>query len=79
MAVQVDSGNFVRAETNRRLAGRLATSPGLNEKSLSRALAPLEQQTMIRMNRATVYSFAIVDISAGRPQRRRLGHRTARW
>ena len=65
MAVDVDNGNFARAETDRMFAGLLATSPGLNQWSHNRDLAPLDHQTVIRMNRDTLYSFAIVDISGG--------------
>ena len=65
MGTVVDDNNFVRAETDRMFADLLATSPGLNKWQHHRDLAPIEHQTVIRMNRDTLYSFAIVDISSG--------------
>jgi hypothetical protein len=65
MAETVDDGNFARAETNRMFAGLLAAAPGLNQWLHHRDLAPLDNQTVIRMNRDTLYSLAVVDISAG--------------
>jgi len=65
MGTVVDRGNFVRAETNRMFADLLATSPGLNQWEHDRDLAPIDHQTVIRMNRDTLYSIAIVDISLG--------------
>jgi hypothetical protein len=38
---------------------------GINRFEHNRAPAPVEQQTVIRMNRDTLYSFAVVDVSAG--------------
>jgi hypothetical protein len=46
MAIQVDNGNFARAETDRMFAGLLATFPRLNEWSHRRDLTPLDQQTV---------------------------------
>jgi hypothetical protein len=65
MSIEVTADNFVRAETDRMFAGLLATSEGLNTWKHHRDLAPLDQQTVIRMNRDTLYSFAVVDISGG--------------
>ena len=65
MGTVVDDANFVRAETNRMFADLLATSPGLNQWEHNRDLAPIDHQTVIRMNRDTLYSFAIVDITKG--------------
>ena len=65
MGTVVDNSNFVRAETNRMFRDLLVTSPGLNQWEHHRDLAPIEHQTVIRMNRDTLYSLAIVDISSG--------------
>ena len=62
--VPVNVDNFVRAETNRMFANLLAgagESPWLH----FRQPVPLDHQTVIRMNRDTLYSAAIVDSSEG--------------
>ena len=64
-AIVVDEGNFVRAETNRMFAGVLDSGSGLNTWTHNRGLTPIDQQTVIRMNRDTLYSLAVVDISQG--------------
>jgi hypothetical protein len=61
----VSTDNFVGAETARMFDGILAQTPGLNRWGHLRAPAPLDRQAVIRMNRDTLYSPAIVDISAG--------------
>jgi len=65
MAEQVNVDNFVRAETDRMLAGLLGDAGALNTWLHNRAPASVDHQTVIRMNRDTLYSFAVVDISAG--------------
>lgn len=57
--------NFVRAETDAMFAGLLKVTGGVNAFSHDRKLASLDQQPVIRQNRDTLYSFAIVDISDG--------------
>jgi hypothetical protein len=61
----VSNDNFARAESNRMFAGLQAQAGRVNQWRHFRALTPLDEQTVIRMNRDTLYSFAIVDISAG--------------
>lgn len=61
----VDVDNFVRAESDRMFAAIQARSGGVNRWSHYRAPTPVDQQTVIRMNRDTLYSGAVVDISAG--------------
>ena len=56
--------NFVRAETNRMFAARLQRG-SLNHFSHSRVPTKLDEQDVIRMNRDTLYSSAIIDISRG--------------
>ena len=63
MAVAVNVENFVRAETDRMFAALQARAGGINAWDHDRAPASLEQQTVIRMNRDTLYSFVIADIS----------------
>lgn len=57
--------NFVRAESNRMLAGLQAQAGGVNLWKHNRAPAALDQHTVIRMNRDTLYSMAAANISAG--------------
>ena len=57
--------NFVRAETNRMFAGLQADAGAVNTWFHHRAPASVDHQTVIRMNRDTLYSFAVVDISDG--------------
>lgn len=61
----VNVDNFVRAETARMFDGTLAHSGGVNRWMHLREPVPLDRQTVIRMNRDTLYSAAIVDIGAG--------------
>jgi len=61
----VNVTNFIRAETDRMFAAVQAQAGGVNQWFHYRAPTPLDQQTVIRMNRDTLYSGAVVDISAG--------------
>jgi hypothetical protein len=63
-AIPVNVDNFERAETNR-MFHDLVTSGGLNQWTHSRQPTPVDQQTVIRMNRDTLYSFAVVDLGEG--------------
>lgn len=65
VSIQVNVDNFARAETDRMFAGLQRDGGGINRLSHNRTPASVEHQTVIRMNRDTLYSFAIVDISAG--------------
>ncbi len=64
MKVRVSADNFVRAETARMFDGALQRAR-VNEWWHLRGPVPLDAQTVIRMNRDTLYSSAVVDISAG--------------
>jgi hypothetical protein len=64
MGTTVTLDNFARAETDRTFAG-LAADGGVNRWKHNRAPTPIDHQPVIRMNRDTLYSFAIVDISRG--------------
>jgi len=63
--VIVNVENFVRAETATQFDRVLANAGGVNRFFHLREPAPLDQQTVIRMNRDTLYSAALVDISEG--------------
>jgi hypothetical protein len=65
MAIPVNVDNFARAETDRMLAGLQRDAGGVNVLSHNRAPASIDHQTVIRMNRDTLYSFAVVDLTGG--------------
>ncbi len=60
--IPVNVDNFVRAETNRMMAS-IEQPVGINGWLHFRAPTPLDQQVVIRMNRDTLYSACVVDIS----------------
>lgn len=64
-AIRVGVENFARAETDRMFNEIAAAAGGTNRWRHNREPSPLNEQTVIRQNRDTLYSFAIVDISAG--------------
>jgi hypothetical protein len=64
-ADQVTLDNFVRAETNRMFAGLVRQAGGINRWHHVRGPVPLDQQTVIRMNRDTLYSVAVLDLTGG--------------
>ena len=63
--VKVNVDNFARAETDRMFSALQRDAGELNRWHHSRVPTPLDHQTVIRMNRDTLYSMAVVDISAG--------------
>ena len=63
--VKVTVDNFVRAETAFQFDRMVKMAGGANKWSHLRTPTPLDKQSVIRMNRDTLYSFAIVDISQG--------------
>jgi hypothetical protein len=64
-AVKVNVDNFVRAETAAQIDRSLKMTGGVNKWGHNRQPTPIDQQNVIRMNRDTLYSFCIVDISKG--------------
>lgn len=62
---KVDVDTFVRAETDRMFADIQRDAGGVNRLRHNREPAPVDQQTVIRLNRDTLYSFAVVDLVAG--------------
>lgn len=65
MPIPVNVDNFVRAETARMLADIQASAGGINAFRHNREPAPIDEQTVIRLNRDTFYSFAVVDLARG--------------
>jgi hypothetical protein len=63
--VPVNVENFVRAETDRMFAAFVADAGGVNLLNHNRTPTPVDRQTVIRMNRDTLYSIAVVDVSEG--------------
>ena len=63
--VTVNTDNYVHAETAAQFDRFLKLSGGINKWAHNRVPTPLDKQNVIRMNRDTLYSFAIVDISKG--------------
>ena len=58
--------NFVRAESDLYMAGLLKDSGGvLGKFNHRREVASIEHQTVIRLNRDTIYSSALFDLDAG--------------
>jgi hypothetical protein len=63
MGLRVNVDNFARAETDRMFASILADSGGVNRWMHVRTPTPLDHQPVIRMNRDTLYSGAVVDLT----------------
>ena len=63
--VPVTINNYVRAETAAQFDRIVRMSGGINKLERFRQPTPLDRQSVIRMNRDTLYSFGIVDISEG--------------
>jgi hypothetical protein len=64
-AVPVTVDKFARAETDHYLALNTKEAGGLGKFYHSRELASIDNQTVIRMNRDTLYSFGVFDLAAG--------------
>jgi hypothetical protein len=62
--VRVDVSNFARAETDRMFAALVARGE-VNRFQHTLVPTPVEEQPVIRMNRDTLYSSAIVDLARG--------------
>ena len=63
--MNVDADTFARAETDRMFTALAADAGGVNRLNHSRTPTPLTHQPVIRMNRDTLYSAAVVDLSEG--------------
>ena len=65
MPLHVNVDNFVRVETARMLSDIQQSAGGVNAFRHNRQPAAIDEQTVIRLNRDTLYSFAVVDVSQG--------------
>jgi hypothetical protein len=63
MSIHVNADNFVRAETHRMFRDIQAQAGGVGTFRHNRTPASIDEQTVIRLNRDTLYSFAIVDLA----------------
>jgi len=63
MSIHVNADNFVRAETRRMFRDIQAGAGGIGTFRHNRTPASIDEQTVIRLNRDTLYSFAIVDLA----------------
>ena len=61
----VTPDNFIRAESDRMLSDIAKQAGGVNKFFHFRRVTPLDRQTVIRMNRDTLYSMATVDTEGG--------------
>lgn len=64
--VPVTVDNFVRAESDTYMGNLAKESGALGKLIHHREPASIDNQTIIRLNRDTLYSFAVVDLDAGR-------------
>lgn len=63
MSIHVNVDNFVRAETHRMFGDIQASVGSIGTFRHNRTPARIDEQTVIRLNRDTLYSFAIVDLA----------------
>jgi hypothetical protein len=63
LVVNVD--NFNRAQTDFEFAGIIKMAGGINKVHSNREPTPVDKQNVIRMNRDTLYSLGVVNISKG--------------
>lgn len=63
--IPVSVDNFVRAESDRMLADLAASAGGINRWEHNREPADVDDQVVVRLNRDTLYSFAVVDLAQG--------------
>lgn len=64
-AVTVTPQTYIRAETDRQFAMVAHLAGGVNRFFHFRSPTPLDKQNVVRMNRDTLYSMAVVDTSKG--------------
>jgi hypothetical protein len=63
--VQVSPTTYIRAETDRSFQNIQSLAGGINRFYHFREPTPLDKQTVVRMNRDTLYSSAVIDTSKG--------------
>ena len=64
-AIVVNVDNFDRAQTDFEYSGIIKQAGGINKVHSNRAPTPIDKQNIIRMNRDTLYSTGVVNISKG--------------
>jgi len=64
-ATPVTVYNFIRAESDLYMGGLVKDSGGIGKFNHRREVASIEHQTIIRLNRDTMYSSALFDLDAG--------------
>ncbi len=62
---RVNASSFVRAESDTYMRNIVQQAGGLGKFAHIRKPTPLDQQTVIRMNLDTLYSYAVFDLAAG--------------
>lgn len=62
---RVNVDNYVHAATSRHFANTARMAKGVNRFAHGRRPTPLDKQRIMRMNRDTIYSSAIIDINGG--------------
>jgi len=65
VTIPVNVDTFARAETHRMMRDLQENAGGVNRFLHNRTPAPIDAQTVIRLNRDTLYSFAVVDLREG--------------
>jgi hypothetical protein len=63
--IPVTVDNFIRAETDRYFAVNTKEAGGVGKFHHAREPASIDNQTIIRLNRDTLYSFGVFDLAAG--------------
>jgi len=61
----VNVDNFDRAQTDFEYAGIIKLAGGINKVHSNRTTTPIDKQNVIRMNRDTLYSLGVINISKG--------------
>lgn len=64
-ATVINVDNFNKAQTDFEFSGIVKLAGGTNKIHSNRAPTPIEKQNVIRMNRDTLYSLGVIDISKG--------------
>lgn len=62
MSILVNAENFVRAESNLMFSRMFAQAGAVNQWKHFREPSPIDQQPIVRQNRDTLYSVAIIDL-----------------
>ena len=63
--IVINVDNFSKAQTDFEFAGILKMAGGINKLANNRNPTPIDKQNVIRMNRDTLYSLGVVNISKG--------------